>query len=30
MKKNESLYPSDWFKIGAKDLKRAENLPYIT
>ena len=26
MKKNESLYPADWFEIGAKDMKRAENL----
>jgi HEPN domain-containing protein len=26
MKKDESLYPKDWFRIGAKELKRAENL----
>ncbi|MEW5768268.1 MAG: HEPN domain-containing protein [bacterium] len=26
MKKDESLYPEDWFKIGAKEMKRAENL----
>lgn len=26
MRQNESLYPEDWFKIGAKELKRAENL----
>lgn len=26
MKKNESLYPEDWFNIGAKELRRAENL----
>ncbi|MEW5693520.1 MAG: HEPN domain-containing protein [Candidatus Hydrogenedentota bacterium] len=26
MRKNESLYPADWFGIGAKEIKRAENL----
>ena len=26
MRKNESLYSEDWFKIGAKELKRAKNL----
>ncbi|MEW5768084.1 MAG: HEPN domain-containing protein [bacterium] len=26
MRKDESLYPEDWFKMGAKELKRAENL----
>lgn len=26
MKRGESLYPKDWFNIGAKELKRAENL----
>lgn len=26
MRKDESLYPEDWFKIGAKELRRAENL----
>ena len=26
MRQNESLYPQDWFRIGAKELKRAENL----
>lgn len=26
MKQNESLYPKDWLRIGAKELKRAENL----
>jgi HEPN domain-containing protein len=26
MRRKESLYPKDWFRIGAKELKRAENL----
>ncbi|MDI6752713.1 MAG: HEPN domain-containing protein [bacterium] len=26
MKKDESLYPEDWFRIGEKELNRAENL----
>lgn len=26
MRKTESLYPEDWFKVGAKELRRAENL----
>jgi len=26
MRQNESLYPRDWFRIGARELKRAENL----
>ena len=26
MMRDESLYPQDWFSIGEKDLKRAENL----
>lgn len=26
MRQNESLYPEDWFNIGAKEIKRAENL----
>jgi HEPN domain-containing protein len=26
MRRKESLYPKDWFRIGDKELKRAENL----
>lgn len=26
MRREESLYPKDWFKIGDKDLERAKNL----
>ena len=26
MKRDESLYSGDWFRIGTKELKRAENL----
>jgi len=26
MKRNESRYPEDWFRIGARELRRAENL----
>ncbi len=26
MQREESLYPKDWFRIGEKELKRAENL----
>ena len=26
MQNNESFYPKDWFRIGAKELKRAEQL----
>ncbi len=26
MRQHESVYPQDWFKIGAKELERADNL----
>ncbi len=26
MRRSESLYPEDWFRVGARELKRAENL----
>lgn len=26
MRRKESLYPKDWFKIGDKELERAKNL----
>ena len=26
MRREESLYPKDWFRIGQKEIRRAENL----